>query len=42
MDKALKNYKTVLKVLKVNIEIIKNNDLVIGVKTLLNTAFIAL
>ena len=42
MDKAQKSYKTALEVLKADTKIVKNNNLVIGIKTLLNTASIAL
>ena len=42
IDKAQENYKIVLEVLEINTEIIQKNNLVIGIKTLLNTIFITL
>ena len=42
VNKAQENYKIVLEVLKADTEIVKDNDLVTGIKTLLDTAFIAL
>ena len=42
MDKAQKNYKKVLKVLEADTKTIKDNNLVIEIKTLLNIVFIAL
>ena len=42
MDKAWKNYKTVLEVLKADTKMVKNNNLIIKIKTLLDIVFIAL
>ena len=42
MNKAWKNYKIVLEVLEADTKIVKNNNLVIKIKTLLDIAFITL
>ena len=42
MDKAWENYKIVLKVLEADTEIIQGDNLVMGIKTLLNTISITL